>query len=168
MLNWPLLVDWEDSIWDDDQTITTARVDSDGVSRERRKELETRLEISKGCLPEERKALIQLMILKHSVFALTEKELGQTDLVEHSIAMNDSIPIRTTPRRLSYALRNKLEMELQKLLVIGCIEPSSSPFASALVLVREKDGNLRVCVDYTGESIGRQFQIVIQFPESTI
>ena len=31
---------------------------------------------------------------------------------------------------------------------IGCIEPSNSPYASPLVLVRKKNGGLRVCVDY--------------------
>ena len=30
----------------------------------------------------------------------------------------------------------------------GCIEPSSSPYSSPLVLVRKKSGGLRVCVDY--------------------
>ena len=30
----------------------------------------------------------------------------------------------------------------------GCIEPFTSPHASGLVLVRKKDGSLRVCVDY--------------------
>ena len=30
----------------------------------------------------------------------------------------------------------------------GCIEQSTNPYASGLVLVRKKDGSLRVCVDY--------------------
>ena len=30
----------------------------------------------------------------------------------------------------------------------GCIEPSSSPYTSGLVLVRKKDGGLQACVDY--------------------
>ena len=144
------LVDPEDTLWEDDHTVTVARVDSGGISSERRKDLESRLAIGTGCSTEERKALIQLMIRKNNVFALTEKELGQADLVEHSIALNDSTPIRTTPRRLPYALRSELEGELQKLLDTGCIEPSSSSFASGLVLVRKKDGGLRVCVDYRG------------------
>ena len=36
------------------------------------------------------------------------------------------------------------------LMETGCIEPSTSSFASGLVLVRKKDGGLRVCVDYRG------------------
>ena len=144
------LVDQEDAIWEDDQTVTVARVNQGEIPNERRKELETRLDIGKGCSSEERKTLIHVVSQKHSVFALTEEELGQTDLIEHSITMKDPTPVRTTPRRLPYALRSELESELQKLLDIGCIEPSSSPFASGLVLVRKKDGGLRICVDYRG------------------
>ena len=49
---------------------------------------------------------------------------------------------------MPYALRDELDSELSKLLATGCIEPSHSPYASGLVLVRKKDGSLRVCVDY--------------------
>jgi len=38
--------------------------------------------------------------------------------------------------------------ELAKLLNTGCIEPSNSPYASGLMLVRKKDSGLQVCVDY--------------------
>jgi len=145
------LVEQEDPIWEEDQPATTvSRVCSVKVTSDHGKRLEAQLDIGKDCSPEERATLVQLMKKKQGVFALTDKELGQTDLVEHSIQMNDSTPIRTPPRRLPYALRSELESKLQKLLNIGCIEPSSSPFASGLVLVRKKDGGLRVCVDYRG------------------
>ena len=41
-----------------------------------------------------------------------------------------------------------MEVELKQLLDIGCIECSNSSYASPLVLVWKKNGNLRVCVDY--------------------
>ena len=37
---------------------------------------------------------------------------------------------------------------MDKLLKINCIEPTNSPYASPIVLVRKPDGNLRLCVDY--------------------
>ena len=39
---------------------------------------------------------------------------------------------------------------MTSLLATGCIEPSTSPYTSALVLVRKKGEELRVCVDYRG------------------
>ena len=44
----------------------------------------------------------------------------------------------------------RAELEVDRLTSVGCIEPSDSPYASGLVLVRKKDGSLRVCVDYRG------------------
>ena len=82
------------------------------------------------------------------MFALSDEELGETDLVEHQIEMSEHKPFKVFPRRLPYALREELEVESDQLLHVGCIEPSSSPYASGLVLVRKKDGGLRVCVDY--------------------
>ena len=88
------------------------------------------------------------MLSKHNCFALNDTELGETDVVEHSIDTGDAKPVKMCSRRLPYALRKEPEEELTKLTAAGCIEPSTSPYASGLVLVRKKDGSLRVCVDY--------------------
>ena len=91
----------------------------------------------------------KLLCSMNEVFALTEHELGEISLVEHQIDLKkDTLPFRTTPQRLPYALRTELEVELSKLMESGCIEPSTSPYASGSVLVRKKDSGLRVCVDY--------------------
>jgi len=49
---------------------------------------------------------------------------------------------------LPYALRTQFEEELDKLQKIKCTEPATNPYASPIVLVRKKNGNLRLCVDY--------------------
>jgi len=82
------------------------------------------------------------------VFALCDEELGETDVATHSINTGDAKQVKTQPRRLPYALRQELEEEMRKLTGLGCIEPSNSPYASALVLVRKKSCRLCVCVNY--------------------
>ena len=65
---------------------------------------------------EEQKAFKDVLCSMNDVFALTEHELGETNLVEHQIDLEqDTLPVRTTPRRLPYALRTELEKELTKL-----------------------------------------------------
>ena len=65
--------------------------------------------------------------------ALTDEELGETNLVTHSINTGDAKPVKTLPRRLPYVLQRELEEEMNKLMNIGCIKPSNSPYASPLV-----------------------------------
>ena len=57
----------------------------------------------------------------NGVFALDDQELGETDLVTHSIDTGNAKSVQTLPRRLLYALRKELESELSTLLDTGCI-----------------------------------------------
>ena len=116
----------------------------------RKTHLKEQLRIGDDCTVKDQDTLRQLLLDRYQVFALTDEELGETDLVDHHIEMTDHKPIKVFPHRLPYALRAELEAELDQLLSIGCIEPSCSPYASGLVFVQKKDGRLRVCVDYQG------------------
>ena len=82
------------------------------------------------------------------MFTLQDSELSETDLVTHTIDTGSAKFVQTSPRRLPYILWQELEKELTSLLNTGCIEPSNSPYSSALVLVRKKNGAFHVCVDY--------------------
>ena len=92
--------------------------------------------------------MLNRLLEKNEVFALCDEELGETDTVKHFIDTSGAKPVKEAARRLLYALRQQLELDLDKLLKIKCIKPANSPYASPLVLVRKPDGNLRVCVDY--------------------
>jgi len=49
------------------------------------------------------------MLVSHSdVFALSDEELGETELVTHDIDTGDARPVRAMPRRLPYAVRKEL------------------------------------------------------------
>ena len=48
------------------------------------------------------------------------------------------------PRRTSLAARRKIAMQLKKMQDQGVIQPFCSPWASLVVLVRKKDGTMRL------------------------
>ena len=73
---------------------------------------------------------------------------GRTTLAEHHIHTGTSPPVRLAPYRLAHAHRGIIEEELKEMQECGIIEPSSSEWASPMVLVKKKDGTLRLCVDY--------------------
>ena len=81
-------------------------------------------------------------------FALSDDELGETSVVEHSIDTKG--PVSTNPHQILYSLRIELEKELENLQRIGCIEKSnrlSTYIGTSITAVRKK-GGLRVCIDY--------------------
>jgi hypothetical protein len=54
----------------------------------------------------------------------------------------------TTPYRHPKVYKDEIEKTIKELISLGYIRPNSSPFASFFLLVKKKDGTLRMCVDY--------------------
>jgi hypothetical protein len=57
-------------------------------------------------------------------------------------------PVITTPYRHPKRYKDEIEKAIKELLDMGHIRPSSSPFASSVVLVKKKDGTMRMCIDF--------------------
>ena len=79
------------------------------------------------------------------MFSLVEGERGETDLTLLHINTGDAIPKKQPVRRVPFAVRREVAWQLAHMQEQGVIQPSSSPWASAIVLVRKKDGSLRMC-----------------------
>ena len=77
-----------------------------------------------------------------------ENSLGHTSLVYHSIDTGSSRPVRQQARRLPVHQKQEVRELLDDMLSRGVIEPSHSPWASPIVLVRKIDGSTRFCVDF--------------------
>ncbi|KAL0879410.1 hypothetical protein ABMA27_003165 [Loxostege sticticalis] len=60
-----------------------------------------------------------------------------------------AVPVFHRARPLPFALRERVDAELDAMLRAGVIEPvDHSDWATPLVVVRKSDGNLRLCADY--------------------
>ena len=117
-------------------------------SRERQKLLYDRLQELQNIPKNEREQLVTLLGRYHNVFSLVEGERGETDLTSIHISTGDATPKKHPVRRVPFAVRREVARQLAHMQEQGVIQPSSSPWASAIVLVRKKDGSLRICVDY--------------------
>ncbi|KAJ8412696.1 hypothetical protein AAFF_G00116470 [Aldrovandia affinis] len=88
--------------------------------------------------PEQQDELWQLLTEFKGIFALTDAEIGRTHLVHHQIDTGDARPIRSPPRRLPMAYREAAECAIDEMQHAGIIEPSASPWASGVVMVKRK------------------------------
>ena len=75
-------------------------------------------------------------------------DIGCTSLAYHRIDVGDAKPVRSPPYRLSTDREQVLQEQLSELLASGKVEPSTSPWASPVIMTPKKTGGFRMCVDY--------------------
>ena len=68
--------------------------------------------------------------------------------MEFHIDTGNAAPIKQLPRCLTHVLKQVVGMQVKQMLETDIIEPSSSPSASPIVLVKKRDGSWRFCVDF--------------------
>ena len=76
-------------------------------------------------------------------------ELGCLPEVHHINLKLNVIPVVHPPRRIPYALRDKLRDQLQRMEKLDIIEKISEPtdWVNSLVIVSKPNGKLRICID---------------------
>ena len=82
------------------------------------------------------------------MFALSATELGHCSSVHHKIDTGDHSPIKQQPYRTPMVQREKIAKLIHDMQKQGVIKPSSSAWASPIVLVPKKDGSACFCVNY--------------------
>ena len=97
---------------------------------------------------EEQKQLYSVLLEYADLFAGKPDDFGRTDKIKHAINTGDAAPVRQQVRRIPPVRREEARRLLSEMLKKDVIKPSSSPWASPIVLVQKKDGSVRFCVDY--------------------
>lgn len=94
--------------------------------------------INVGSLSElEKNSLINILTEFRSCFASDTNELGCTELVQMKINTTSNEPVYHRPYRLSHSEQ-----------ATGITKEAESSYASPVILVKKKNGDSRLCVDY--------------------
>ena len=104
---------------------------------------------AKNLNEDQKESLKALLIEFQDVFASHDFDLGHFSELQHTIPLLASaVPVKEKIRRTPSKFEGEEEKNLEAMLEAGVIQPSNSPWASAPVLVRKKDGGVRWCLDY--------------------
>jgi len=148
------------SIVDDQRetpTLNIRKIEGVVVSKTCEKELEESLpqhiqdlfvKSKKNLTWEQSQKLAELLLYFQDIFAKDELDIGHFTKIKHRIDTGHTTPVRERLRRAPIGFEKEEEVHLQDLLKKKIIQPSTSEWAAAPVLIRKKCGSLRYCIDY--------------------
>ena len=94
------------------------------------------------------KMLLELIYDHQNIFSLCDEDLGLCDHLKHTIPTTTMKPVylphRTIPAQLQMEVRKCLDTWLKQ----GIICPPRSPYASQVVIICKKTGEIRLCIDF--------------------
>ena len=96
---------------------------------------------------EQQHAARKLLCYYSETFSKNDLDLGKCNILKHNIQLTDQQPFKERYRRIPPHLFEEVKQHLQEMVEVGAIRRSFSPWASAVVLARKKDGGLRLCID---------------------
>ena len=104
-----------------------------------------------GLMTAENKEQMLAVLKPHLRHTLNPKNLGRTSMFgKFHIDTGDARPVRTVPWRVSPKEKEIIRTEVRKMLDLGVVEPSDSPWCTQVVLVKKKDLTYRMAIDYRG------------------
>lgn len=109
---------------------------------------ECHVKLGNNVSEQDKTKLLQLLQRYKHCFAFDLADLGCTDVTQMQIELNSDRPVVYRPYRLSHHEREKVRDMVGEMLEAGVIRESVSNYASPIILVRKKDGKVRMCIDY--------------------
>ena len=120
--------------------VLAVQPENKGVSSSKRQMLGTMVEECASNLAVDQKELLFQLLLEYADIFADEGELGRTDRITYSTDTGSAPPIRQPVRRVPVCQRKELKELLTDMEEKDVIRPSSSHWASPIVLVKKRDG----------------------------
>ena len=97
---------------------------------------------------EQQARLINIIYDHTEVFSLFDGDLGFCDVLKHSIPTTTDKPVYLPHWQIPVQLQSEVRKCLDNWLKQGIIRPSKSPYASQVVIVHKKTGEICLCVNF--------------------
>ena len=92
---------------------------------------------------------VEQLLAKYQDVFEDPKTLPPERVYDHTITLLPNVvPVNARPYRYSPLHKDEIERQVREMLSAGLIVPSTSPFASPVLLIQKKDGSWRFCIDY--------------------
>ena len=102
-----------------------------------------------------------LVVKFKNFFSEGEDDIGCTDIMKQHIVLDTNVPIRAKYRNIPLQYREAAEREVDRLMKLGIIQPSSSPYHSPSFIMKRPDGaGYRILTDFRelNKHVVRSFQ----------
>ena len=130
------------------QPVTVDATVYDKIENETMEKIFEEIHIEANLSHDQRMRLESLLNKHQDIFSKNETDIGYCDKIKHRIDLTDEVPFKQPHRRIPPSMIDEVRQHLEQLLASGVIRKSKSPWCSNVVLVRKKNGKLRMCVDY--------------------
>jgi hypothetical protein len=97
-----------------------------------------KVQFGENLTKDQKRRLKTLIESKFEAFQLSEDDVGLTDLIEHEINTVEHPPIKQRPYRIPATVASEVEKQTAEMLKNGIIEESQSPWASPMMIVKQK------------------------------
>ena len=101
-----------------------------------------------GLSPEPKEIILNMLKEERGAFCTSEGDVGCAEELHMKINLSDDRPVVKNYVGVPKPLYPELKAYVEDLLNRGFITKSCSPYSSACVVVRKKDGSMRLCIDY--------------------
>ncbi|CAG2204818.1 unnamed protein product [Mytilus edulis] len=93
---------------------------------------------SENLSQEQKRGVENLLNEYKDLFAASDRDLGRTNLVRHTINTGNNAPVKQPPRRTPIHMREEVDRHIDDMLERGVIEPADGPWSSGIVLVKKR------------------------------